>query len=46
MSAKRKATAGELRNLMGQEELNAYVAYLKSKADVKLHLENLEKQQQ
>ena len=44
--AKRKATAGELRNLMGQEELNAYVAYLKSKADVKLHLENLEKQQQ
>ena len=44
--AKRKATAGELLNLMGQEELNAYVAYLKSKADVKLHLENLEKQQQ
>jgi peptidyl-prolyl cis-trans isomerase D len=44
--AKRTATAGELRQLMGQEELNAYVAYLKSKADVKLHLENLEKQQQ
>ncbi len=45
-AAKRKATADELRQLMGQEEFNAYVAYLRSRADVKLRLDNLEKTQQ
>jgi len=41
--AKRKAAADELRQLIAQEELNAYVASLKLKADVKVVQESLEK---
>lgn len=40
--ARRKAAADELRQVMGQEELNAYVASLKAKAEVKLRLDQLE----
>ncbi len=44
--AKRKAAADELRQVMGQEETNAFVANLKSKADVKLRLDRVEQKQQ
>jgi peptidyl-prolyl cis-trans isomerase D len=43
--ARRKAAADELRQVVGQEELNAYVANLKAKATVKLRLDNLEQKQ-
>ena len=42
-SAKRKAASEELRKLMGQEELNAYVAGLKAKSDIKVQQDQLEK---
>ena len=44
-SAKRKAASEELRKLLGQEELNAYVASLKLKSDVKVQQDQLEKKQ-
>ncbi len=43
--ARRKAMSEELRQLLGQEELNAYVASLKLKADVKVQQERLEKKE-
>jgi peptidyl-prolyl cis-trans isomerase D len=45
-AAKRKAAADELRQLAAQEELNAYVASLKLKADVKVQQDRLDKKQQ
>jgi peptidyl-prolyl cis-trans isomerase D len=45
-AARRKAATDELRQAIGQEELNAYVANLKARADVKLRLERLEQKQQ
>ena len=45
-AAKRKAAADELRQLLAQEELNAYVASLKLKADVKVQADRLDKKQQ
>jgi peptidyl-prolyl cis-trans isomerase D len=44
-TAKRKAASDELRKLMGQEELDAYVASLKLKSDVKVQQDQLEKKQ-
>lgn len=44
--AKRKAASEELRRLVGQEELDAYVASLRLKADVKVQQDRLEKKQQ
>ncbi len=44
--ARRKATADELRQVVAQEQINAYVASLKAKADVKLRLERLEQKPQ
>ncbi len=44
--AKRKAASDELRHLLGQEELNAYVANLKLKADVQLQQDRIEKNPQ
>ena len=44
--ARRKSVSDEMRQLVGQEELNAYVATLKLKADVKVVQERLEKKQQ
>jgi len=44
--AKRKAASEELRRLLGQEELDAYVANLRLKADVKVQQDRLEKKQQ
>lgn len=41
-AARRKAAADELRQVAAQEESNAIVAYLKSKADVKVRLDRLE----
>ena len=41
--ARRKAASDELRQLVGQEELNAYVASLKLKADIKVVQDRLEK---
>ncbi len=43
---RRKAAVDELRQVVAQEQSNAFVGYLKSKADVKLHLERLEQQKQ
>ena len=43
--ARRKAAGEELRKLMGQEELDAYVASLKLKSDVKVQQDQLEKKQ-
>ena len=43
--ARRKAVSEELRQVLGQEELNAYVASLKLKADVKVQQDRLEKKQ-
>ena len=45
-AAKRKAAVDELRQVTAQEELNAYVASLKSKADVKIQQDRLEKKPQ
>jgi peptidyl-prolyl cis-trans isomerase D len=45
-AAKRKAATDELRQLAGQEELNAYVGSLKLKADVKVVQDRLEKKPQ
>jgi len=45
-AAKRKAAADELRQLLGQEQLNAFVASLKLKADVKVQQDRLEKNPQ
>jgi peptidyl-prolyl cis-trans isomerase D len=44
-SAKRKAISEELHQMVGQEELNAYIAGLKLKADVKVQQDQLEKKQ-
>jgi len=44
--ARRKTAVDELRQVVGQEELNAYVANLKSKADVKLRLDRLDQKPQ
>ena len=44
-SAKRKAVSEELHQMVGQEELNAYVAALKLKAEVKIQQDQLEKKQ-
>jgi peptidyl-prolyl cis-trans isomerase D len=44
--ARRKAASEELRQLIGQEELDAYVANLKLKADVKVQQDRLEKKEQ
>ncbi|MBI2225375.1 MAG: peptidylprolyl isomerase, partial [Betaproteobacteria bacterium] len=43
--ARRKAAGEELRQLIGQEELDAYVASLKRKADVKVQQDRLEKKE-
>ncbi len=40
-AAKRKSLAQQLRQVLGQEELNAYVASLKLKADVKINKDRL-----
>jgi peptidyl-prolyl cis-trans isomerase D len=45
-AARRKAASDELRQLVGQEELNAYVASLKLKSDIKIVRERLEKKPQ
>ena len=45
-AAKRKAAADELRQIVAQEQSNAYVAALKAKADVKLKLDKIEQKQQ
>ena len=45
-AAKRKAATDELRQIVAQEQSNAYVAALKAKADVKLKLDKLEQKQQ
>jgi len=45
-AARRNAVSDELRQLLGQEELNAYVASLKLRADVKVQQDQLEKKQQ
>lgn len=44
-AARRKAAVDELRQIIAQEQSNAYVAYLKSKADVKIRLERIEQKQ-
>ena len=44
-AARRKAVSDELRQLLGQEELNAYVASLKLKADVTVQQDRLEKKE-
>ena len=44
--ARRKAAGEELRQLIGQAELDAYVASLKLKADVKVQQDRLEKKEQ
>jgi peptidyl-prolyl cis-trans isomerase D len=44
-TAKRKAISDELREMVGQEELNAYLAGLKLKADVKVQQDQMEKKQ-
>ncbi len=43
--ARRKAVSDELRQILGQEELNALVASLKLKADVKVQQDRLEKKE-
>ena len=45
-AAKRKAATDELRQIVAQEQSNAYVAALKAKADVKLKLDKIEQKQQ
>ena len=44
--AKRKAASEELRQMLGQEEFDAYVASLKLRADIKVQKERLEKKEQ
>ena len=44
--AKRKAVSEELRQLSGQEQLNAYIASLKLKADVSVRQDQLDKKEQ
>jgi len=44
-SARRKAISEELHQMVGQEELNAYIAGLKLKADIKVQQDQLEKKQ-
>mgnify|MGYP001436793439 CR=1 FL=1 len=44
-AAQRKAVSEQLRQVLGQEELNAYVASLKLKSDVKVQQEQVEKKQ-
>ena len=44
--AKRKGVSEELRQLFGQEQLNAYIASLKLKGDVKVQQDRLEKKEQ
>jgi peptidyl-prolyl cis-trans isomerase D len=43
--AQRKAVSEQLRQLLGQEELNAYVASLKQKSDVSVQQDQIEKKQ-
>jgi peptidyl-prolyl cis-trans isomerase D len=43
--ARRKAVSEELRQILGQEELNAYVANLKAKSDVKIQQDQIDKKQ-
>ena len=43
--AKRKAASEELRRVLGQEELDAYVASLRLKSDVKVQQDRLEKKE-
>jgi peptidyl-prolyl cis-trans isomerase D len=45
-AARRKAASDELRQLVAQEELAAYVASLKTKADIKVQQDRLEKKAQ
>lgn len=45
-AAKRKAATDELRQIVAQEQSNAYVAALKAKADVKLKLDKIEQKPQ
>ncbi len=44
--AKRKGISEELRQLLGQEQLNAYIASLKLKGDVKVQPDRLERKEQ
>jgi peptidyl-prolyl cis-trans isomerase D len=44
--AKRKAASDELRQVVGQEELNAYVSSLRLKSDIKVQQDQLEKKPQ
>ncbi len=44
--AKRKAAVEELRQMTAQEQSNAYVAHLKSKADIKLRLDRIEQKKE
>ena len=43
---KRKAAVEELRQMTAQEQSNAYVAHLKSKADIKLRLDRIEQKKE
>jgi peptidyl-prolyl cis-trans isomerase D len=45
-AAKRKSLAQQLRQVLGQEELNAYVASLKLKAEVKINKDRLQTKEQ
>jgi len=44
--AKRKGIAEELRQLLGQEQLNAYIESLKLKADIKVQQDRLARKEQ
>ncbi|MDP2706942.1 MAG: peptidylprolyl isomerase, partial [Burkholderiales bacterium] len=44
-AARRKAAAEELRQMLGQEEFDAYVTSLKLRADIKVEKERLEKKE-
>jgi len=44
-AARRKAAAEELRQMLGQEEFDAYVTSLKLRADIKVQKERLEKKE-
>jgi len=43
--ARRKAASEELRQILGQEEFDAYVSSLKLRADIKVQKERLEKKE-
>jgi len=45
-AARRKAASEELRQMLGQEEFDAYVSSLKLRADIKVQKERLEKKEQ